>query len=823
MDKPSLLYVEKTSNFLRRKDRSIFLVFLVFIIFTAFSWSFGADKKCTLKNLSAHELYKIRESALEYQGVLKSSDGIGYVFNNQDQKDFEPYPIFEELGKLPKCENSDKSSNFDPKALLQAFHSCIDPIFEDELENLNTSEFSWNFCAATKKCDNLTEFKDLPIKGFRNQHEIKWAILPNCMEENVMVTLGIGHDVDAEIRLNRTLPNTKFYGADPVIEPNLQLYSSFGKFFPFAVGREAGVTTFRILPNQNQRTRKYFNQDVTTVDVTYFLKNILKLSKIDFLWLDIEGGETFFLDFFHRGNQFDLAGISICQFNIELHPVLWKGGYQRVYDFLTQIRKENRFIFLKPMKTEKGIFRLFFINVEDPKYILESIHWIHCEIHNFGGNPKLLTLAGHSGGGTLANAITSSPQSRGLIAQQMIMSAPDGTKTRSSNSKILKTIGKRFTFCENFECLRNISAQELLDAQLDIYKFGRNFITEPHVDGEFIIDYNDILMSSENFQKIPTIIGTVTGEMSESIYSQDENGVANLTRVRELCEHFAYRNGYSNPEILAGKCAKRFGELVRPQFFSDEIEFFMPARRTAQAHESSKNVLMYSYKYSGAGEVFNKYMANTPAPMHSEDLVYVFGTHRKSEKMKMKDYLIEKVYSGIFADFVNFKKPLENENENWEIFEENNGARYFEIDFDENGKLIGNGMRNGYYQDAHKFWNEDVKKNFPKTHMEIFPNSTDSLSMTVVIEPLESHHTQKSSDSYKNLETMQLLYLEADAFLEDLKSGKISVLEEDLDHSHQSIHVFLLTVGCILLIAILYLAFTHWLMHRKREGYMLLK
>ncbi|CAI5443106.1 unnamed protein product [Caenorhabditis angaria] len=373
-----IFVLRKTVGFRVMKDsrrQIILLVFLNFIIFVALYWNFQAQK-CTPKMLISHESHeravqkssaeKPKKKTMEYQGVLESSDGIGFTFKNQ--KNIEPLPIFGELEKLPKCENTTKS-NFEPKSILQAFHNCIDPIFENELGKLNVSAFSWNFCDATQKCDDLKEIQKLPIKPFENQHEIKWAILPNCMEENVMVTLGIGHDVDAEILLNRTLPNTKFYGADPIIEPNLQLYSSFGKFFPFAVGREAGVTTFRILPNQNQRSRQYFNQDVTAVDVTYFLKNILKLSKIDFLWLDIEGGETFFLDFLHRGNQFDLAGISICQFNIELHPVLWKGGYQRVYDFLTQIRKESRFIFVKPMKTSKGVFRLFFINVEDPKCV----------------------------------------------------------------------------------------------------------------------------------------------------------------------------------------------------------------------------------------------------------------------------------------------------------------------------------------------------------------------------------------------------------------------------------------------------------------------
>lgn len=89
--------------------------------------------------------------------------------------------------------------------------------------------------------------------------------------------MGIGHDTTAEERLNRTISNTKFYGADPIIEPNRQMYSAFGKFFPFAIGKNPGFTRFRVLPNQSQKTRKYIYQDVTTIPFLYFLHDILKL------------------------------------------------------------------------------------------------------------------------------------------------------------------------------------------------------------------------------------------------------------------------------------------------------------------------------------------------------------------------------------------------------------------------------------------------------------------------------------------------------------------------------------------------------------------
>uniref|UniRef100_A0A1I7U2F9 Methyltransf_21 domain-containing protein n=1 Tax=Caenorhabditis tropicalis TaxID=1561998 RepID=A0A1I7U2F9_9PELO len=169
--------------------------------------------------------------------VWDTLDGIGYKFAKE--KEVKMDPRFEKLNKLPACDLSvDKvPSKIDIPKLMDSFQKCITPIVE------------------------------------------KWRDDVKAKEENVMLTLGIGHDTMAEEKLNRTLPNTKFYGADPIIEPNRQLYTAFGKYFPFAIGKNPGFTKFRVLPNQNQKTRKYEFQDVTTIPFTYFLSDILGLKQ----------------------------------------------------------------------------------------------------------------------------------------------------------------------------------------------------------------------------------------------------------------------------------------------------------------------------------------------------------------------------------------------------------------------------------------------------------------------------------------------------------------------------------------------------------------
>lgn len=66
--------------------------------------------------------------------------------------------------------------------------------------------------------------------------------------------------------------NLTFYGADPITDVNADLYSRIGKYFPFAVGGDAGYSTASVYVNGT-----YKNQDVVHVDLIYFFDRILKI------------------------------------------------------------------------------------------------------------------------------------------------------------------------------------------------------------------------------------------------------------------------------------------------------------------------------------------------------------------------------------------------------------------------------------------------------------------------------------------------------------------------------------------------------------------
>ncbi|CAP33515.1 Protein CBG15243 [Caenorhabditis briggsae] len=293
--------------------------------------------------------------------VWDTMDGEGYQFQK------EPAPIildprFDQLDHLPPCGNLESVLiKKDTKELMEnvkkSFLECINPIVQEYKGKPEEMFVDWVPKAET--CDKLGIFDKLGVVPFENLHETKWAVLPKCKEEHTLLTLGVGHDTMAEEKFNVTLPNTKFYGADPIIEPNRQMYSAFGKFFPFAIGKQPGFTKFRVLPNQNQKTREYVFQDVTTIPFLYFVNDILKFKRIDFAWIDIEGGEFEFLDQLHQD-------VTICQFNIEMHMKFRPGDGAQVFsEFIFKVLENQKYVFLKSTHTEVGVHRMFFINIVD--------------------------------------------------------------------------------------------------------------------------------------------------------------------------------------------------------------------------------------------------------------------------------------------------------------------------------------------------------------------------------------------------------------------------------------------------------------------------
>ncbi|CAO4362362.1 unnamed protein product [Caenorhabditis nigoni] len=132
-------------------------------------------------------------------------------------------------------------------------------------------EFWKQFVDSTRKCDEEAQISKLGVTELEEQ---KIVIFPKNEDENNhnLITLGVGQSVLGEESYQRKMQklnkNVDYFGADLTVEENSELYSKFGKVFPFAVARRPGFTNSSI-----EKNGELIDQNVAHVDILYFLKD----------------------------------------------------------------------------------------------------------------------------------------------------------------------------------------------------------------------------------------------------------------------------------------------------------------------------------------------------------------------------------------------------------------------------------------------------------------------------------------------------------------------------------------------------------------------
>ncbi|CCD64330.3 Methyltransferase FkbM domain-containing protein [Caenorhabditis elegans] len=257
---------------------------------------------------------------------------------------------------LQKIKNHTRKRRIKRKSdIFQAFHDCFLPKLETITESYR--KFWYEFA------------NSLDIQAAKNKDEVKYVVFPkNNNEPLTMVTLGIGRDIRAELRLKAMYPNLAFHGAGPGVAVNKDLYESTlgGKFYNYAVSGQNGIHISKIFLERN-----------STVDATkhiradYFFRKILNKNRIDILWIDIEQNEYGILEQIHQNGKLDQVGVKICQINVEFHKDVFGNSdaeMQKFYDFVFKVLEDKKYILLKPKHaTYMDIIyiRAFIVNVAD--------------------------------------------------------------------------------------------------------------------------------------------------------------------------------------------------------------------------------------------------------------------------------------------------------------------------------------------------------------------------------------------------------------------------------------------------------------------------
>ncbi|VDO77760.1 unnamed protein product [Heligmosomoides polygyrus] len=250
-----------------------------------------------------------------------------------------------------------------PSRVTKAFidwQSCMSEQFEEQKDN--PKGFFNNFAKMTQYCSSNSDISRIELVPIPNGDEVKYYILSKEIDEpSVVVSLGIGADIMAEQRLKTLLPaGSEFFGADPVVIPNADLYSKVGLFFPLAISEQAGRSDAQIrLDNGN-----YTKVQVVHIDAMTFFTKMVNRTFIDHVIMDNEGPEYELVPMIAIDDVLGQHKMAICHMNVEFHAPGPVERYARFVDVMSGVLRTGRFAAIHNQNS--GHQRMFLVNYENP-------------------------------------------------------------------------------------------------------------------------------------------------------------------------------------------------------------------------------------------------------------------------------------------------------------------------------------------------------------------------------------------------------------------------------------------------------------------------
>nr|CDJ88361.1 Protein of unknown function DUF13 domain containing protein [Haemonchus contortus] len=167
------------------------------------------------------------------------------------------------------------------------------------------------------------------------------------------------HVEEVEVAMKEDMPNCSFFGADPVKEPNQDMFETVGVFYHIAVGGKNGTSLATVLEPD---TRSYRIREVNHVDIATFLGRFIRKQYIDNLMIDIEWEEYDVLPFLVKSGDLENSDVVLCQINVEIHHPDYE---QKVlfFEFFLELLDDRRYIPLVA-DTMLGHIRLYLLNYE---------------------------------------------------------------------------------------------------------------------------------------------------------------------------------------------------------------------------------------------------------------------------------------------------------------------------------------------------------------------------------------------------------------------------------------------------------------------------
>lgn len=290
-----------------------------------------------------------------------------------------------------------------------------------------------------------------------------------------------------------------------------------------------------------------------------------------------------------------------------------------------------------------------------------ALKWVKRNIHEFGGNPDKVTIAGESAGSMSVSAHMASPLSKGLfraaIGQSGALFTPYVPNISLKGGELFGKNFMSFNGLSSLKELRQLPAYKLFD----MVPKGDRPIMPMVLDGHFLVENLEVTFSNSRQSKVPLLLGWNSAELPPKDFYVDRKH--NLDSFHIIIKEW-------------------FGE-----YFDEALKLY-PHDNKTELNQSATDLITdkfmayitwkwYRLHLDNSDENIYRYLFCKKSPLskslkltgahHATDIEYCLGNIYLSDddNWTENDQKVSDVFKGYFVNFIKNCNPNGTDLPNW--------------------------------------------------------------------------------------------------------------------------------------------------------------
>lgn len=269
--------------------------------------------------------------------------------------------------------------------------------------------------------------------------------------------------------------------------------------------------------------------------------------------------------------------------------------------------------------------------------LLAGLHWVRANISAFGGDPRNVTLFGHSAGSAAVSFLAASPLSKGLFQRVIAMSGASFAPLASSGHE---GFGMSIPSLESAEAtgsaflsklgVKNIAAARALSADT-IQSATQGMTFRPAADGYVLSDDLSSLYQQGKFNDTPVLLGHTS---DETLAFGGSRSVTPADFEKQMQEQFGAQAG---PILDAYPHATDADAVRAMRYVRNDTSFAWNMWTWAREQSEHGKGKVFSYYYNNHGPQAEGSGHGSDVPFHFQTLS-VRGTPSK-ENLALSDMI----------------------------------------------------------------------------------------------------------------------------------------------------------------------------------------